>query len=103
MVGGVVSTTVTLLAQLAVRPTPSRTEYLRDVVPDGKVPAGGLLMVTPAQASDADAGTGLNGALWLRVHSTVAGAGHRMLGGVVSTTVMLLVQLAVRPAPSVAV
>ncbi len=60
-------------------------------------------MVTPAQTSVAVAGSGVTRAEELPVHSAVLVAGHEMVGGLVSTTVTVLLQLVWRLTWSMAV
>ncbi len=94
IVGGVVSTTVTLAIHSLVLPEGSDAEHDTGVVPTGKaLPDAGQVAVTdPAHTSDALA-VSVAAALSSPVHSSVWGAGHVIDGSVVSTTRTVVVQL----------
>src|SRR5438128_298881 len=91
IVGGVVSTTVTLVWQLFVLPDSSVAVKVRVVVPSGyvAVPAGPVTVTGPPM-SEAVAPATFTVASPFPVASAVIGAGHVIEGGVVSTTVTLV-------------
>src|SRR5439155_16161406 len=104
-VGGVVSTTVTVVVAVALLPAASRAVNVMVVGPGGKI-AGALLATRtdPLTLSDA---TGIGTATDVPdgpVCSTVVGGGTPLnVGGVVSTTVTVVVAVALLPAASRAV
>src|SRR5439155_1698423 len=104
-VGGVVSTTVTIVVAVALLPAPSRAVNVTVVGPGGKV-AGALLETATEPPALSDA-TGIGTATDVPdglVCSTVVGGGTPLnVGGVVSTTVTIVVAVALLPAPSRAV
>ena len=89
MEGGVVSTTVIVVAQELVLPTKSVAVKVSVVVPNGYVAApDGPVTVTGPAMSDPVAAPGATTAPAKDVASAVMGAGHVIEGGVVSTTVI---------------
>ena len=66
--------------------------YVTVVVPNVSVPPAGPVIVTGPAMSEAVAAPGVTKAPPTSVASTVIGAGHEMEGGVVSTTVIVVVQ-----------
>src|SRR5438093_12511589 len=104
-VGGVVSTTVTVVVAVALLPAASRAVNVTVVGPGGKIALPVALPVSePLTLSDA---TGIGTATDVPdglVCSTVVGGGTPLnVGGVVSTTVTIVVAVALLPAPSRAV
>src|SRR5579871_1899954 len=100
MLGFVVSTTTTWLAQVAVRPAWSVAVCVAAVVPSGYDPIAGSLIVTVPQTSLPSAVPADAVAALLPVHSFVTSPGQVIVGGVVSTTVTVEVQAAALPLES---
>src|SRR5712692_6008455 len=105
IVGGSLSTMVTVKEALAVLPEASMAEPLTVVVPIGKaLPEGGLvLVVTPGQLSLAVNANVTSAEGWPRSVFTVMFAGAVILGGSVSFTVRVKLALEVFPEGSIAV
>ena len=104
MIGGVVSTTGTFELQLLVLLDASVTMQVKGVIPSGKLdPDGGTHVgdPSPGQLSDT-VGLSVTGVPLGPVHSTV-GVGQVMLGGCLSSTVTLAVQVLDKPSGSVTV
>src|SRR5262245_26115501 len=102
MVGGVVSTTVTVWTQVLALPDASLAVWATEVVPRGYVAAPGSGTVVAPHGSDAEARPAATTALPAREHSAVTSAGQLMEGAVVSFTVTVFTQLAWLPDESVA-
>src|ERR1041384_480143 len=106
MVGGSISLTMTLKVQLAVLPEPSVAVCVTVLVPLAKVePLGRLqLTVTFVQLSLASTvHVTLDATQVPAVVFVTISAGHVMVGGWMSLKMMVKLQLAVLPEPSVAV
>src|SRR3990172_7037879 len=105
MTGSVVSTTVTLVVAVALFPEASVAVKVTVVVPSGKT--AGALLTTVGAASQISVAVGkgtVTGVPSRLVCSTRMGAGtFEITGAVVSTTVTLVVAVAVFPEASVAV
>src|SRR5712691_9414719 len=103
MLGGVVSTTVTEVLQLLMFPEPSLPVQATGVKPDANVTEAGVHPTDATlQLSVAVAATVALAPFGL-VHSNVRGAGHKMLGAVLSITVTAAVHTAAWPSGSLAV
>jgi hypothetical protein len=105
MVGGCVSFTVTVKLHVAVWPAASVAVDITVVVPTGKTePEAGLLTtVTPGQLSAAVTLKFTVAEHWPAAAGCTMLAGQVMIGFCVSLTVTVKLQVAVRPAASVAV
>jgi hypothetical protein len=96
----VISTTETSCVQVEVFPHPSVAVQVTSVSPRQKVGGASLVTVTPLQSSLAVA-VPIPAAT--QQPTTMRSGGQEITGGVVSVTVIVCVQLALFPQPSVAV
>src|SRR6266446_1152360 len=106
MVGGVLSSTVIVWLHVAVLPHSSVAVQVRLVayliLPVGQVPAMGVSMCARVTVPHKSVGTGSTNC-GVGGHSMVLSAAQAMVGGVLSSTVIVWLHVAVLPHSSVAV